>query len=221
MENLTLIGTYHNSVDGSVDLEKVLRDLRPAIVVVEGTEDKVKGEEKARNMLYNLLKGKGYDSDHANLWCDTVVQGYEQRVALKYCNDHGASFNYMDDKGRVITEQERRKNLSLFVDFIQKNNIDELKKKVGARHTHDLKIIESYVGEAYESELISDLIPDYYDTIGTIREQQMKNKVLKIIRENPDKIITAIVGNNHIFKDPRGLSFYSILDEPRPRRIFI
>ena len=214
--NLNIIGTSHIAQESLDEIAQFISTHKPDFVAVELDRQRLHSlisQEKRKLSLSDIFRIglKGYIFVVLGGWLQKklgviagVVPGSEMKLAVDLAKIGGAKTILIDQNieltlkkfSKQITWREKFRFVG---DIIRALIFRERElKKLGVNiNTFDLKKVPS-------NDLIKKLMkqmklryPNVYDVLVEQRNQVMANRLLKLMKQNEDKFILAVVGAGH------------------------
>ncbi len=234
MSKIVLVGSVHIDHKGPERLERTLQHYRPEIVCLEQTpKDATRGwkshleimkklEETPWHRIYSPEQIERarleFMSLHYESWVPKVYKNGSPDITL-YCidqepTDEANSSLDLNQRlwmmrelasGKTIQDLFTPVNLNI-KDFIESGSVQE-------HQAH----IDSLYDRTNPNDFISIFGERLFRLVGLERDRRFAEQIRKIHCDNPEKVLVATLGNNHIFGDYEG-NTYDLLSDLDPVR---
>lgn len=214
MNNLKIVGTSHIARQSIEEIQKAVEEYQPDIIAVELDVQRAASllhQQKTKMSLGDIAKigVKGYVFVKLGQYVQQklgkmvgVSPGSEMKTALELARKKGIQIAFIDQPIQItlknfskeLTWKEKGKFL---LDIIFGLLFPKKQLKKYALEKFDLHRVP-------EQEVIAKIInqmkkqyPSVYKTLITDRNKYMVKQLVKLLRENPEKKILAVVGAGH------------------------
>ena len=223
--NLYLVGVNHADLEGEERLLRILREIAPDIVTVEGLDDSApRIPQKITNLntrdVIRYAQGEGRSrkeaADIARLtrsWFGT--QNFEYRAVERYGEERGFRPHYIED--REASDQVPSPDV---IKMIQDLVV------TGTRNTHKADVQTHYkiCREAYDLGVFPACVDDSDGPEnGNMdrRNKTMAERLRRIAEAYPGKTVVHVGGDYHYFDSTRGTTMYDLLKGLAPTRVLL
>ncbi|MEM4259709.1 MAG: TraB family protein [Candidatus Woesearchaeota archaeon] len=205
-KNLFIIGTSHISKDSVNEIKKRASELNPDIIAIELDKHRLSAlisNAKPDYSIKNISKigFKGY--------LFAIIGGYFQKklgeiVGVKPGSDMYVAVKFSQENHKILALIDQDINITL------KKLSKNIKFKEKIRFIWDLLTswfqpkIKIDISKVPEDELVRQLMrilkknyPNIYYTLVDERNKIMSRRLVKLMRENPDKKILCVIGAGH------------------------
>ncbi|MBI2651250.1 TraB/GumN family protein [Candidatus Woesearchaeota archaeon] len=206
-ENLTIIGTSHIARQSLNDVKKAIGEIKPDIIALELDKRRFYSlfKKQGKISIYAIKKVgiKGFVFSVIGAWAEKklgkivgVAPGSEMKKAIKLAKKHNIQIALIDQDIEITL-----KKFSKSITWKEKWNflVDMLKAIFSKK-----KAIEFDLSTVPSKEIIGKLIenvkeryPNVYEVLIEERNIIMAENIKKIMEENKDKKILAIIGAGH------------------------
>ncbi len=206
-ENLTIIGTSHIAKESILDVKKFILGKKPDIIALELDKKRLIALFNKRKPKFKDIKQVGIKGFLLNLIGAYIEKklgklvgvspGSEMKTAVNLSKDYGAKIDLIDQDISItlkrlsnkITLKEKFKILKdIFKGIIlKKSDIEPFDLRKVPKEEIILKLINK-VKENY---------PSIYEVLIKERNEHMAKALYKIINDNKDKKILAVIGAGH------------------------
>jgi pheromone shutdown-related protein TraB len=215
-ENLNIIGTSHIAEQSIKEIEKQFRKIEPDIIAVELDKGRMHHlmdpNPKKRRVSYTAIKKvglKGFIFALIGSWVSQklgkmvgVEPGSDMKRAIELAKEGKKNLALIDQDIEItlrkfstrITGKEKRRFVADIFNgiFFKKRQM----KKYGLHKIDLSKVPEEELIEKM-MEGIKERYPSIHLTLISERNEIMARRLVKIMKENPDKKIVAVVGAGH------------------------
>ncbi len=231
MTEVYLIGTYHFDVNGPFRLERVLEEVHPEFILLEGNESRDKTRQVYKKFLNSELKVKKVDQALVEAVLEKaqrLLGGYESKVAIQFASSHQISVEYFNDIVDHFSLQKCKIEARTYIRSLingkvtTKKIFDELRN---SQRSCDQKweLLKSIEGTESESVFIlsnsdnPDITRVYDPKRNIIMEKVLRDYVLS----GQYRRIATITGFSHIVDDSSERTLYSRIKDIHPIRKFL
>jgi pheromone shutdown-related protein TraB len=215
MKNLRIIGTSHISKESVDEIAKAVLEEKPDIIAVELDVQRAaalfqKGKNKMSLAQVRSFGVKGYVFARIGQIAQRklgkmvgMVPGSEMKTALEIARKEKINVALIDQPiqitlsrfSKALTWKERGRFLADFVKgiFSPRKQLREL-----GLETFDLRKVPKKEVVKKMTEQLKKRYPSIYRTLLDERNKYMVKKLVKLLRENPEKKILTIVGAGHV-----------------------
>jgi pheromone shutdown protein TraB len=235
MSNIVLVGTVHVDHRGPERLEKVLNRYKPSIICLEQTPksatkgwrghldlvkkleethlDRVFSPEQIERVRLELM------SSYYESWVPKVYKNGSSDITL-YCIDRDFSTEFHDtvdatQRVWVMRELANGKSIQDLITPVDVEIMDFVKN--GSIEKHQAHVDREY-DKTDSNVLISIYGQGVFNAVVLERDKRFAEQIRKIHEDNPNKVLVATFGNNHIFGDYSG-NTYNLLSDLNPARL--
>jgi pheromone shutdown protein TraB len=211
-QNLTLIGTSHIAKESIDEIKKQFSTLNPDIVAIELDKNRLYGllnkkdKSKKRNSLFLIPKIglKGYIFSLMGEWAEKklgesvgVSPGEDMLIAFRLAKKHSKKVALIDQEIEITL-----KRLSKTISWKEKwNFLVDIFKAVILRKPEiggfDLKTVPSHKLIEKMLKKVKKRYPNIYHVLVTERNTVMAKNLAVIMKQNPEKMILAMIGAGH------------------------
>lgn len=214
-KNLEIIGTSHISIESMKEVEEKITALNPAVVAVELDKQRLymlmNENVKKKVSLYSIrivgLKGFLFAlvASWVSNWLGKKVgikPGADMKKAVQFANSLKIPVALIDQDINV-TLKKMSKRLTwkekwhFVVDFW--NGIFFKKKQMRQYSLENFDLSKVPSASLIEKMIskVEKMYPSIYKTLITERNYIMGKKLIKLMKENPDRVVIAVVGAGH------------------------
>lgn len=218
-KNLILIGTSHISKSSIEDVEKIISTIKPEIVAIELDRDRYNSLlTKTKPQLMNVIKDLGvinglfiYFGSALQSYLGKIVgvePGSEMKTAIAEAKKVNAKVALIDQHIAITIKRLNLKIQDIFF-MLWDSFIDGLSKVFGIKRKNNIdfditKVPEDIIIEQMTNEL-KERYPKFYRALIEDRNIVMTKNLVKLMTQNDDKKIVAIVGAGHKKEIIRGI----------------
>ena len=209
IENLTLIGTSHISPESVKQVRKAILEIEPAIVAIELDKGRFLGligkKKKITLKDVRAIGIKGFLFMLVGAWVEEKMgkmvgtkPGDDMKAAIRSAAKVKAKMALIDQEIQITLR-------NFFKEFTFKEKMKVLWDVTGGLIFKRQEIKGFDLRKVPGDELIEKLLdqvkdryPSFYKTLISDRNIVMSRKLKKMMKENPDSQIVAVVGAGHV-----------------------
>lgn len=197
---LIYIGIVHIDPRGGQRLEKLLNQIKPEILTVEVSDEKLKSMDAAREEIRLALKQKGLNQELAEKYVSiSIFSTYEWTVSRDYAKKQDIPIHKVDIRTQETAEMSQRvvemlKNRYL-TDEILEQKIRDYEACI------KLPIWQNFFDKQFYSSV--KVLASSPDTQVWLKKRDafMAEKISDIIEKNPDKRVVHVGGALHMVEN--------------------
>ncbi len=215
--NLRIIGTSHIAKESLNEVKDAFDNFKPEIATVELDNQRLRAlmaPERKRTVKIDWktlkrigLKGLlfaliGAYAENKLGKLVGVAPGEEMKTAIKLAQEKGAKVVPIDQNinitlGKISKRMSWRERFNFVKEIFRGIFYYIFKRKVPPEWAFDLrKVPEKKIIEKL-TEKMKEEYPNLYEILVVERNRYMARKIVKLIKENPDKRVLAVVGAGH------------------------
>jgi len=223
MSQLHYIGVEHFDLNGEVKLDRLLKDLKPDVILMEASQEDLATGSRFLPALRRAFRKHRVDHSVGMAYIESWagVKAYELRASKRYCASNGAQLGFLEDLATLSDEDLANGAEGAAVNLTSrkvtvaqiKKSSEELQRQTERRYMAAIEAIES--GE--EAAFLGKLEELYTGLIGK-RDVVMGDKIRSVKTVNTERKIATITGFIHLLTDPLEKSMYCLTRDLCPER---
>ena len=218
-----MIGVNHCDSDGNSKLEKLLNELSPTLILVEGSISKEKAQAHYLSALKKEIILRELNPDMASiLVAEQELKGFEIRTARRYCENKGLHPpSYFEDEIEARGEDEIKRIVAESTEYIAKSpEVLAARRRLDV-FNQNIKALYQLASEQINSPHMVRSFPFLSLRHIGLKDTKMEEKLREVSEENPDAKIVTVTGLKHILETGTGNSFYDRIKDLNPERRFL
>lgn len=213
-------------MNGPAKLEYVLCELKPDIILVEGSEAKTKVRQLSTQFLFQELHTQKINAAVAEEMRRKQQRlGYETRVSKQYALSCGVVFDYLKDDLPIPSRLKAHMEIREEVRALVRNGvtIERLLATLSERQAKiddDFNYVQRIVGHAQERIQADVTVISSQDGLGP-RDGQMEKTVRNYFSLTESRCIATVTGFGHLLEDSKRKLLYGRVKDLNPVRRFL
>jgi hypothetical protein len=224
---LTLIGSIHSDYDEAPRLAKVLDEIKPDVVFVEGDEAGHAIYLEVHAEVRRIIHGSNVTSKF-RAWFDIGQENskFELRESILYSQRSGAEFQYLGDETYNMRQRREdiiREEIAGTIRGLMRivNEGKAGMKRIKDEHIYRVKTLREDIREALRDPTFEfTRMPTRGDVKG-VRDRVMAKTVQKRLSSHPLEHIAVVAGVGHVLGNQERASLYSLMMEQTTKRVFL